>query len=238
MANRYWTFVTQLVAGTLAKAGDVNTQLSGVSSGLDDVEAEMDNKIGLSTPEGQSLTLVENAAARANKLLGFDASGAIKVATAATSLNSVYANNANGNPTISDTPIAIHSIVAQSAWESIGPTLSGADNETTVLDGLPDGINWIEVKIRLRLIYASKTLEAMSIYARDADGAESVSSANKIMGYYRQSITAPSFLDNYYTNIKIPVNSSKMFELFYFDDLSSPAAIFIDMYLTGYGWNN
>lgn len=74
MANSFWNFVSQFTAGTLAKAEDVNTNFSGVEAGFDAVETETDQAIKVTNAAGVT-DVVLNAAARANKLLAFDASG-------------------------------------------------------------------------------------------------------------------------------------------------------------------
>lgn len=42
MANSFWNFATRMVAGTLAKAADVNTNFDGVAAGFTLVEADID----------------------------------------------------------------------------------------------------------------------------------------------------------------------------------------------------
>ena len=76
MANSFWNFVSQFTAGTLAKAEDVNTNFSGVAAGFDAVETGTDQAIKVTNAAGVT-DVVVNAAARANKLLAFDASGDI-----------------------------------------------------------------------------------------------------------------------------------------------------------------
>ena len=74
MANRFWNFVVEMVSGTLAKAEDVNTNLSGIQTGFDDTAGELDQAIQITNAPGTtSITL--NAASRALKILTFNADG-------------------------------------------------------------------------------------------------------------------------------------------------------------------
>jgi len=80
MANRFWNFVTQFTAGTLAKAEDVNTNLSGIETGLTTVEGELDQAIKVTNAPGVT-TIALNAAARALKLVSFDTNGDLVTTT-------------------------------------------------------------------------------------------------------------------------------------------------------------
>jgi len=72
--NRFWNFVVTFTAGTTAKAEEVNINLSGINTGLDDVASELDEAIQVNaTPSSTNITL--NAAARALKILTFNSSG-------------------------------------------------------------------------------------------------------------------------------------------------------------------
>jgi hypothetical protein len=75
MANSFWNFATRFTAGTLAKAEDVNTNYSGVEAGFDSVETEIDKCIQLTNLGAASVDITQNAAARALKIVSFDASG-------------------------------------------------------------------------------------------------------------------------------------------------------------------
>ena len=80
MSNRFYTFVNQLIAGSVAKASEVNAELQGAEVGFLAVEGEMNTAIKF--PAAESSTnqrITQNAAARAGKLLGFSAAGALSV---------------------------------------------------------------------------------------------------------------------------------------------------------------
>jgi len=72
----FWNFTNVLVGGTLARADDVNVSLSGIDTGFDLVEADINKAIMITTSPGVT-DIVLNAAARANKLVAFDVNGDI-----------------------------------------------------------------------------------------------------------------------------------------------------------------
>lgn len=78
--SSFWNFVTQMVAGTLARAEDVNTNLSGIDTGFDLVETEINKTIQITNAAGVT-DVPLNATARANKLLSFDVNGDIAATT-------------------------------------------------------------------------------------------------------------------------------------------------------------
>jgi len=78
--SAFWNFVTRFTAGTLAKAEDVNTNLDGIDAGLALVETEIDKAVQITNGAGVT-DIVLSAAARANKLLAFDANGDIAAST-------------------------------------------------------------------------------------------------------------------------------------------------------------
>lgn len=80
MANSFFSFVTQMVAGALARAEDVNSNLQSIEAGFDAVEAVTDQSLKVTSSPG-TVAIVLNAAARANKLLSFDANGDIAATT-------------------------------------------------------------------------------------------------------------------------------------------------------------
>lgn len=80
MANSFWNFLTKLVSGTLAKASDVNNNLSGIETGFDAVETELNKCLQVTNSPGV-MDISLNAAARANLVVAFDASGDITAIT-------------------------------------------------------------------------------------------------------------------------------------------------------------
>jgi hypothetical protein len=76
MSSRFWTFVSQFIAGTIARAEHVNSNMEQIDTGFARVATEMNR-----TPrfegdfEEADLQIAGNAAARANKVIGFDDTG-------------------------------------------------------------------------------------------------------------------------------------------------------------------
>jgi hypothetical protein len=80
MSNSFWNFVTQFVPGGLAKAEEVNTNLSGVAAGLDLIQTEIGKSLQVTNAAGVT-DIVLNAAARAGKLISFDTNGDLAATT-------------------------------------------------------------------------------------------------------------------------------------------------------------
>lgn len=75
--NSFWTSLVDLVAGTLARAADVNSRMDGIAEGFDAVEAELDKCIQITGTGMTTFDISSNAATRADKIIGFDATGAV-----------------------------------------------------------------------------------------------------------------------------------------------------------------
>lgn len=78
MSNPYFTYTTPLVAGETARSGQVNATEQSQETGFDLVYADVNR--GMRVPAGETpaqadYQLTENAAARALKVLGFNAAG-------------------------------------------------------------------------------------------------------------------------------------------------------------------
>ena len=93
--NPFWNFVTTFVSGTLAKAEDVNTNFSGINTGFDAVDTEINKAIQVTNSPGV-VDIAENAASRANKLIQFNASGGIELGTV---IGSYKGNHADASGT-------------------------------------------------------------------------------------------------------------------------------------------
>lgn len=76
-SNSFWNHVTSLIAGLLARAEDVNAHLDGIAEGFDSVETELGKCIQVTGAGMTTFDISSNAAARADKLVGFDATGAV-----------------------------------------------------------------------------------------------------------------------------------------------------------------
>lgn len=150
----------------------------------------------------------------------------------------VFANNANGNPQKSDTSIALTSVAAESAWESVGPTGSGADNIWTVLDSVPTDVDWIEVYAYLLGVEISGTANtprSIQLFVRK-NGSTEVASATKNIFGAATAYTSAAGNGRADAPIcrKIPV-SSVMFDIWW--ECSFATAPGVTLWLTGYGYN-
>ena len=75
--NSFWTSLVDLVSGAIARASDINSRMDGIAEGFDAVETEINKCIQISGAGMTTFDISSNAAARASKIVGFDATGAI-----------------------------------------------------------------------------------------------------------------------------------------------------------------
>jgi hypothetical protein len=74
MSNSFWNFVTRMVAGTVARADDVNSNLDGIAAGFTLVETAIESGITVSNETGVT-DISANAVSRALKVISFDLNG-------------------------------------------------------------------------------------------------------------------------------------------------------------------
>jgi hypothetical protein len=87
MANSYYTRVKTFLAATLARGSDVKSELDLIVSAFDSAELVDKRAIKLpASPAPSDQVITESAAARASKILGFDANGNIVLTAVATTL--------------------------------------------------------------------------------------------------------------------------------------------------------
>lgn len=84
MASRFWNFVANLLPGQTARAEQVNEKLQEIDTALQGVESEMNRTVRFmdGTPGQTDFQILQDAAQRALKLMGFDAGGAIALISA------------------------------------------------------------------------------------------------------------------------------------------------------------
>ena len=145
-----------------------------------------------------------------------------------------FVNNANGNPNISDTIFDVDSNVAETNWESIGPTAGGQDNTWTALDSVPAGADWIEVKVIMEGTNGATDSQAEGLlHAREGGGAQGLGQDN-IIGNVKDYVDGAGMgFGGGVSCVKIPV-SSRAFEVYWSSTFTSTV---IDLVLTGYGYN-
>jgi hypothetical protein len=148
-----------------------------------------------------------------------------------------FVNEANDQPVAVTGEFDIDSNVTETAWESIGPTGSGADNTWTALNSVPADADWIQVRIACEASDSSSTASALRttrIYARGGDGSQGVSAINQIHkhGYYNDSSGNGVYMGQ--NTVKIPVDSNIVFDVNW---TSSCESLDADLYLIGWGFN-
>ena len=79
MANPHYTNTTTLIPGQVAKASEVEAKLDAVEAGFDSVETKYANSLGVNNPDAGVVIITENAANRANNVIGFDTNGDIQL---------------------------------------------------------------------------------------------------------------------------------------------------------------
>lgn len=135
MSNSFWNFLTALVPGTLARAEDVNSNLAGIEDGFDSVETITDQAIKVTSSPG-TVAIVLNAAARANKLLEFDANGDIAATTIMGDWKGAHADAAG-------TDYQIRDVVKDAAGAiSVGNLYICTATHTSTGDLATDIANW------------------------------------------------------------------------------------------------
>lgn len=123
--------------------------------------------------------------------------------------------------------------VIGAAWESIGPTGSGATNIWTALDVLPASAKWVEIKI-INVAYFASGYCSSKIYARKTGSSFGISIATQISeAYFSQntSATVTVTTTSNVSTVKIPVDSNIRFDLY----LAATSGSTVDISLIGFG---
>jgi len=122
--------------------------------------------------------------------------------------------------------------VIGAAWESVGPTGSGATNIWTAMDNIPDGAAFVEIMIYNYCTDTANGQLAQYVYGRVTGSSTSIGvQAMKSAAYCPLSTDDDSeALD--LVSRKIPIDSSKRFDLYLVTDGTSRT---VDMYLVGAG---
>lgn len=187
----------------------------------------------------ETLTGLVELATQTEVITGTDTSRAVTPATLK-GQKSIFVNNSNGNPNISDTFFDIAANITQSTWESVGPSDAGSpDNTWSALDDLPDDIDWIEVNCIVSGITATGTASAIyttNAYARKNGSSSSNGDVNRFV-YETATANASGYASvggAVVPGYKIPV-SSKVFDLYWITTFATTNLV--KLYLTGYGYN-
>jgi hypothetical protein len=150
---------------------------------------------------------------------------------------SVSVNNANGNPNISDSFLNTGSLTGD-AWNSIGPTGSGADYIWNALDVVPSHADWVKIRAALRLNVYSGTAIYVGKYwygRKNGSSEDPDEDINAILheALLRDTISARG--KDFINEFKIGLNSG-MFDL-YRQGTGTIGSFDGEMFLVEYGWN-
>jgi hypothetical protein len=137
MANRFYNFINQLIAGTVAKASEVNPEFAGTQIGFAAVELELNTAIKL--PEAESGTdqrITELAVDREGKMLGFDEDGALVVTDEFKGDFSMGGNRLRDveDATEADEPVNLGQLSSYAAGLTGLPTITGQEG-ALITDG-------------------------------------------------------------------------------------------------------
>lgn len=183
----------------------------------------------LSNPNISIPTITGNATISGTLDIGSDTTS--RVAPAGT-----FVNASNGDPTIAAGSFDVDGNVAETTWESIGPTGSGANNIWSSLDSVPADANWIELKciVEGREGAASSNLPG-ALYLRKNGGTGAADGETLVNTFKdRSDSSGYAFCGNVTAGIKIPIDSSRRFQAYW---LSSFTYTSILLYVTGWGFN-
>jgi hypothetical protein len=148
----------------------------------------------------------------------------------------VFVDAADGGPYISSTSFDVAANIG-AAWESVGPTGSGATNIWTALDSVPASADWVEVRIRLQSIIdagVAGTQTRNELLARKNGSSIVITNAGIAEIKQDQNGSYSNTVANI-TTAKIPIDGSNIFELYYLTNSVATATCFI--HLVGYGSN-
>lgn len=156
MSNRFFDWLasaSRFISYTWARAAEVNSSLDNVSTGFELVQNEIDeNRIrSIRLPVGQNGDITDNAAARARRVLTFDASGLPYIfppEDASTRANKVFAWDASGNPILA-TNTALY------AWL---PSQTGNARKLLTTDG--SNPSWVTAGLERRALTGAETVVA------------------------------------------------------------------------------
>lgn len=154
MSNSFFNHTNRLVRFDSARAEDLNSLLDDISSGLDGVEVKTNAAIKL--PDGETAVALPAAGSRANKVMSFDALGAlttndvsvsdIAAANANAATASAGANTATTQAGIATTQAGIATTKAAEAAASAAsvdmPTIAGHELDVLRVKADGTGMEW------------------------------------------------------------------------------------------------
>jgi hypothetical protein len=148
-----------------------------------------------------------------------------------------FVTDGSGYPVVSSTSFDVDNFVG-AAWETVGPTDSGATNIWTGLDSVPTDADWIVVKIRQSVtgtpgLGLSTYSELFAIENGGTEATTETTLISKILDTSQVAAAAVSV--EYATTAVIPVDGSEIFKLYYYTVNISASTC--HMWVTGWGFN-
>lgn len=144
----------------------------------------------------------------------------------------VFVNNANGEPTVNSTVLDIVADVTQATWESVGAT--GATNTWAAMASVPAGADWIELKLGALSTATSSADVDVDLFTRQTGSSVAIMDQTQV-GKLRTTTAAATTVNQAVSFFKVQIDSNGHFDLYW--DAAANNAAELDLYLTGYGWN-
>jgi hypothetical protein len=146
-----------------------------------------------------------------------------------------FVNNASGHPLIDTGSLYASSVIAESTWQSVGPSGSGAYRTWTALDAVPSNADWIEVRVAISNESGpSGSYLICNVHARATGSSQSASSYNRIGTAAALSSSSGGARVMGTACHKIPVDASGRFDVNWDSNFT---ATNIYLYLVGWGFN-
>jgi hypothetical protein len=151
----------------------------------------------------------------------------------------VFVNDAGGYPLIDAGDFNVLSVIG-AAWESVGPTGSGAANTWASLDSVSAGADWVKIRIYMAGVKTGSTADSQFyslLYARKTGTAASTTGQDAIIAAINYYTTAAgNGSDVICVEHTVPIDASRRFDLYVLAGGTAPATV-IGIRLVGYGVN-
>jgi hypothetical protein len=148
-----------------------------------------------------------------------------------------HVTDSGGGPYLNGTTLNTSGTLTNNTWTSIGPTGSGATVIWTALDSLPEGVQWIRVRIYSYGLEANLNLKQLALYARRGGSAVGVLISTQIAWLRVQNSQEGGSMCEATIPIGTIIGQVKRFEL-YRSQLGFATSSDQILMLVGYGWNS
>lgn len=128
-----------------------------------------------------------------------------------TSSEIVYIDDEGNNQGIAPTNLAA---VIGAAWESVGPTGSGATNIVTWLDALPGNAKWVEITIAVNATSSTGNVAGLLIHSRRTGSAAAADASTAVATSRTTATGATTVVSQNDVSFSVPVDSSNRFDMY------------------------